>query len=211
MMLYIFVFLFRVSFKRKRKRITVLKKNSLVIKALKKFSPTNKARFASCQAFHTELFPMQREVTAVNQKGTMLSEQCRPEDSDLITTQLEELNSRWDELCLHSAERQQTIEGALIHLGQFQLALEELLVWVKQTNATLDEQLARNVQGDVKFIEVEKAKHKVTFLLRGIYHGAISQSCILFYLLFNYSSVVMLIIITSIVRTNKFKRTFALS
>jgi len=59
---------------------------------------------------------------------------------------------------------------------------------------------------------VEKAKHKVTFLLRVIYHGAISQSGILFYyLLFNYSSVFMLIIITSIVRTNKFKRTFALS
>lgn len=91
----------------------------------------------------------------------MLCEQCRPDDSDLITTQLEEVNSRWDDLCLHSAEREQTIEGALIQLGQFQLALEELLVWVKQTSATLDEQLARNIQGDVKFIEVEKAKHKV--------------------------------------------------
>lgn len=115
------------------------------------------------QAFHKELTPLQSDVTAVNQKGTMLSEQCRPEDSDLITAQLEEVNSRWDDLCLHSSERQQTIEGALLQLGQFQLALEELLVWVKQTNATLDEQLARNVQGDVKFIEVEKAKHKVSF------------------------------------------------
>ena len=113
------------------------------------------------QEFHKELTPLQSDVTAVNQKGTMLCEQCRPEDSDLITAQLEEVNSHWDDLCLHSTEREQTIEGALIQLGQFQLALEELLVWVKQTNATLDEQLARNVQGDVKFIEVEKAKHKV--------------------------------------------------
>ena len=93
----------------------------------------------------------------------MLSEQCRPEDSELITAQLEDMNTRWDDLCIHSSERQQTIEGALLQLGQFQLALEELLVWVKQTNATLDEQLATNVQGDVKFIEVEKAKHKVSF------------------------------------------------
>lgn len=100
-------------------------------------------------------------MTAVNQKGTILSEQCRPEDADLIAAQLEDLNTRWDDLCLHSGERQKTIEGALLQLGQFQLALEELLVWVKQTNATLDEQLARDVQGDVKFIEVEKAKHKV--------------------------------------------------
>lgn len=115
----------------------------------------------SIQAFHKELTPLQSDVTAVNQKGTILIEQCRPEDSDVITTQLEEVNSHWDDLCLHSAERQQTIEGALLQLGQFQLALEELLVWIKQTNATLDEQLVRNVQGDVTFIEVEKAKHKV--------------------------------------------------
>ena len=67
-------------------------------------------------------------------------------------------------MCIHSSERQQTIESALLQLGQFQLALEELLVWVKQTNATLDEQLAKNIQGDVKFIEVEKAKHKVRSL-----------------------------------------------
>lgn len=108
----------------------------------------------------------------MNQSGTMLCEQCRPDDSDLITTQLEEVNSRWDDLCLHSTERQQTIEGALIQLGQFQLALEELLVWVKQTSATLDEQLTRNIQGDVKFIEVEKAKHKVnvTELISGTKH-----------------------------------------
>ena len=116
------------------------------------------------QAFQKELSPLQSDVTAVNQKGTMLSEQCRPEDADLISAQLEEINARWDDLCLHSSERQQTIEGALLQLGQFQLALEELLVWVKQTNATLDEQLARNVQGDVKFIEVEKAKHKVRLI-----------------------------------------------
>lgn len=94
----------------------------------------------------------------------MLSEQCRPEDADLISAQLEEINARWDDLCIHSSERQQTIEGALLQLGQFQLALEELLVWVKQTNATLDEQLAKNIQGDVKFIEVEKAKYKVQSL-----------------------------------------------
>ena len=121
------------------------------------------------QAFQKELTPLQSDVTAVNQKGTMLSEQCRVEDADLISAQLEEINSRWDDLCIHSSERQQTIEGALLQLGQFQLALEELLVWVKQTNATLDEQLAKNVQGDVKFIEVEKAKHKVRFCV-GIPH-----------------------------------------
>ena len=98
----------------------------------------------------------------MNQKGMVLSELCRPEDSDLLCAQLEDVNTRWDALHDSSNERQQKLEEALLALGQFQLALEELLVWIKQTNATLDEQLEKEVQGDVKFIEVELAKHKVS-------------------------------------------------
>ena len=124
--------------------------------------------FYVLQAFNKRLTPFQTEVSALNQKGTTLSENCRPEDSDLVTSQLEEVNNRWDDLCVHSSDRQHKIEEALLQLGQFQLALDELLVWIKQTNVSLDEQLARNVRGDVKFIEVEKAKHKVSGALARI-------------------------------------------
>jgi hypothetical protein len=79
----------------------------------------------------------------------------------LVAAQLEEVNMRWDDLCNQSNERQQQLEEALLQLGQFQLALEELLVWLKQTDKSLDEQLAKPVQGDVKYIEIELAKHKV--------------------------------------------------
>lgn len=117
------------------------------------------------QAFQKELTPHQSEVTEVNQKGMVLNERCRPEDSDLVSAQLEEVNSRWDALHNASNERQHKLEEALLALGQFQLALEELLVWVRQTNTTLDEQLVKKVQGDVKFIEVELAKHKVDVII----------------------------------------------
>jgi len=68
---------------------------------------------------------------------------------------------RWDELCNNCNDRQQRLEEALLQLGQFQLALKELLVWLKQTDKTLDEQLAKPIHGDIKFIEIELAKHKV--------------------------------------------------
>lgn len=111
--------------------------------------------------YHKELIPHQKEVTEVNQQGNVLTERCRHEDSDLVAAQLEEVNMRWDDLCNQTNERQQKLEEALLQLGQFQLALEELLVWLKQTDKNLDEQLAKPVQGDVKYIEIELAKHKV--------------------------------------------------
>lgn len=36
-------------------------------------------------------------------------------------------------------ERQKQLEHALLHLGQFQHALNELLVWIKNTDRTLDQ------------------------------------------------------------------------
>lgn len=78
-----------------------------------------------------------------------------------MAAQLEEVNMRWDDLCNQTNERQQRLEEALLQLGQFELALNELLVWLKQTDKNLDEQLAKPVLGDVKYIEIELAKHKV--------------------------------------------------
>ncbi|EDO37706.1 predicted protein [Nematostella vectensis] len=113
------------------------------------------------KAFHAELTPHQSEITQINQLGSTVGERCRHEDSDLVHAQLEEVNHRWDELCNHSTGRQQKLEEALLQLGQFQLAFQELLVWLRQTDSTLDEQLAKKVQGDVKYIEIELAKHKI--------------------------------------------------
>lgn len=36
-------------------------------------------------------------------------------------------------------ERQKQLEHALLHLGQFQHALNELLVWINKTDSTLDQ------------------------------------------------------------------------
>lgn len=54
---------------------------------------------------------------------------------------------------------QHKLEGALLALGQFQHALDELLAWMAHTKGLLSEQ--KPVGGDPKAIEIELAKHHV--------------------------------------------------
>ena len=55
--------------------------------------------------------------------------------------------------------RQKELEQALLRLGQFQHALNELLIWIDRTDKTLDG--LKPVYGDPQVIEVELAKLKV--------------------------------------------------
>lgn len=49
------------------------------------------------------------------------------------------VNRRWENLLRGMVERQKQLEHALLHLGQFQHALNELLIWINKTDATLDQ------------------------------------------------------------------------
>lgn len=69
------------------------------------------------------------------------------------------VNRRWDGLLRGIVERQRQLENALLRLGQFQHALNELLVWISRTDKTLDE--LKPVAGDPQILEVELAKLKV--------------------------------------------------
>ena len=57
------------------------------------------------------------------------------------------------------SNRQKELEQALLRLGQFQHALNELLVWIERTDKTLD--TLKPVFGDPQVIEIELAKLKV--------------------------------------------------
>lgn len=54
---------------------------------------------------------------------------------------------------------QHKLEGALLALGQFQHALDELLAWLTHTEELLSGQ--KKTSGDPKAIEIELAKHHV--------------------------------------------------
>lgn len=70
-----------------------------------------------------------------------------------------ELKLIWDSLDERIINRQHKLEGALLALGQFQHALDELLAWLTHTEGLLSEQ--KPVGGDPKAIEIELAKHHV--------------------------------------------------
>lgn len=55
--------------------------------------------------------------------------------------------------------RQQNLEKALLHLGQFEHALSELMTWIEATDRTLDTLIPR--LGDPQAVEVELAKLKI--------------------------------------------------
>ena len=70
-------------------------------------------------------------------------------------------------LCYHTHSRgfimfhclQTKLQSALLNLGQFQSAVDELLSWLERTERMLSE--GQLVRGDPRLIEIELAKHRV--------------------------------------------------
>ncbi|XP_054002761.1 dystonin isoform X38 [Hylaeus anthracinus] len=113
--------------------------------------------------FKAEVDPHMVKVEALNRSLTRqaaeLTERTSSEQAAAIKEPLGAVNKRWDGLLRGLVERQRLLENALLRLGQFQHALDELLVWIEKTDDTLDNLKA--VAGDPQVIEVELAKLKV--------------------------------------------------
>ncbi|XP_026824495.1 microtubule-actin cross-linking factor 1 isoform X34 [Ooceraea biroi] len=109
--------------------------------------------------FKAEVDPHMVKVEALNRQAAELTERTSSEQAAAIKEPLGAVNRRWDGLLRGLVERQRLLENALLRLGQFQHALDELLVWIEKTDKTLDN--LRPVAGDPQVIEVELAKLKV--------------------------------------------------
>lgn len=94
-----------------------------------------------------------------NRQAQELTERTSADQAAAIKEPLSAVNKRWDDLLRGIVERQRQLENALLRLGQFQHALNELLVWIGKTDKTLDE--LKPVAGDPQILEVELAKLKV--------------------------------------------------
>ena len=88
-----------------------------------------------------------------------LTKGASPEQAASIREPVQDVNARWHGLIDGMSERKTRLQRALLNLGQFQSALDELVVWLEKTNASLDE--AQPVHGDPKVVEIELAKLKV--------------------------------------------------
>lgn len=88
-----------------------------------------------------------------------LTERTSGDQAASIKEPLAAVNRRWDDLLRGIVNRQRALENALLRLGQFQHALNELLVWISKTDKTLDD--LKPVAGDPQILEIELAKLKV--------------------------------------------------
>lgn len=103
-----------------------------------------------------------RNISTTRQASDLL-ENATQSQVRAIREPLAEVNLRWDELNKSISNRQKELEQALLRLGQFQHALNELLVWIERTDHTLD--TLKPVFGDPQVIEVELAKLKVWYTI----------------------------------------------
>uniref|UniRef100_A0A6P4F2G1 Dystonin isoform X34 n=1 Tax=Drosophila rhopaloa TaxID=1041015 RepID=A0A6P4F2G1_DRORH len=118
-----------------------------------------KRQIEQLKSFKDEVDPHMVEVEALNRQAVELTERTSPEQAASIREPLSVVNRRWEGLLRGMVERQKQLEHALLHLGQFQHALNELLVWINKTDSTLDQ--LKPIPGDPQLLEVELAKLKV--------------------------------------------------
>ncbi|XP_072498625.1 dystonin isoform X21 [Notamacropus eugenii] len=121
---------------------------------------TVKQQIDELKQFKSEAYQQQIEMEKLNHQADLLLKKVT-EESDKHTVQdpLMELKLIWDSLDERIINRQHKLEGALLALGQFQHALDELMTWLTHTEDLLNEQ--KPVGGDPKAIEIELAKHHV--------------------------------------------------
>uniref|UniRef100_A0A4W5L9J1 Dystonin n=1 Tax=Hucho hucho TaxID=62062 RepID=A0A4W5L9J1_9TELE len=121
---------------------------------------TVKQQIEELKEFKGEAYQLQMEMERLNhQAGLLLKKVTEEYDRCAIQEPMTELKMLWDNLDENIINRQHKLEGALLALGQFQHALDELLAWMSNTEELLNEQ--REAAGDPKAIEIELAKHHV--------------------------------------------------
>ncbi|XP_021406867.2 dystonin isoform X1 [Lonchura striata] len=121
---------------------------------------TVKQQTEELKQFKTEAYQQQIEMERLNHQAELLLKKATQEsDKHTVQDPLSELRLVWDSLEDKIISRQHKLEGALLALGQFQHALDELLAWLTHTEDLLNEQ--KPVGGDPKAIEIELAKHHV--------------------------------------------------
>ncbi|KAM3930381.1 dystonin isoform 2-T2 [Leptodactylus fuscus] len=121
---------------------------------------TVKQQIAELKHFKTEAYQQQIELERLNHQKELLQKKATDENDKLaVEDSFKELKYLWQALEDKIINRQHKLEGALLALGPFQHALDELLTWMTHTEGLLNEQ--KTIGGDPKTIEIELAKHHV--------------------------------------------------
>ncbi|XP_078504101.1 dystonin isoform X2 [Lissotriton helveticus] len=121
---------------------------------------TVKQQIAELKHYKSEAYQQQIEMERLNHQKELLLKKVTDEmEKHAVQDSFTELKHLWNTLEEKIVNRQHKLEGALLALGQFQHALDELLTWLTHTEELLNDQ--KPVGGDPKAIEIALAKHHV--------------------------------------------------
>lgn len=121
---------------------------------------TVKQQMMQLRDFKNEIEPHVVDIENVNRKASQLMENANSTQIRAVSVPIEDINRRWDELNRGICERQSQLERALLSLGQFQHALDELLTWIDKAERTVND--VKPSFADQQVIEMDLAKLKVT-------------------------------------------------
>ncbi|XP_041359572.1 microtubule-actin cross-linking factor 1, isoforms 1/2/3/5-like isoform X3 [Gigantopelta aegis] len=117
-----------------------------------------KAQIAKHKEFQKKLGSKQPKFDTVNRTGRVLKERCPPEDGPVIQQMLNDLKTRWNNICGKSVDRQRKLEEALLFSGQFNEAFQALLDWLAKVEPLLSED--QPVHGDLDTVNSLIDGHK---------------------------------------------------
>ena len=111
------------------------------------------------QELQKELDDYEPKIDEVVGCGQLLCRQCVPEDAEVIQKKLEELQAQWDLAKAEASQRQSDLEEALLALGQFQDAYDELMRWLEEAEDQLNH--PEPITGNPDQVATLQGKHKV--------------------------------------------------
>lgn len=100
--------------------------------------------------------PKQLEIEALNQTAKELLKESPTDQHPAVKQPISDVNKRWDILLDNIGNRDIKLKKALLSVGQFHSAVDEMLEWLDKTERSLDR--LETPGGDPKIIEIEKAK-----------------------------------------------------
>jgi dystonin len=116
-------------------------------------------QMAVLQTFRTEMDSRAIDKEVLASSASELLEGTTPAQASGVREPVREINRRWSALNGVVNGRQQRLERALLDMGQFQTAYDQLIEWMSKTQSMLDD-IQPNA-ADSRANEIECARHKV--------------------------------------------------
>ena len=115
---------------------------------------------SSSQALQKQLGARLSSKNAVTKAGKLLMKHKTGDDRVVLKKKLQDLEREWEEVCQVSVERQDRLEQAYKHIGQFRSHVIPLRSWMTKVLPMLDE--SEPVHGDIDTTDALMTAHSVS-------------------------------------------------